>query len=538
MKWDDVLFHCLPAGVDVPNELNDPFDYEPDASALAAWNDMRVEIARRRKWHEEIDRGKMFGVLVVVDAEGRVGYLAAYSGQIGGQSDSNGFVPAVFDYLQPDGYFKTKESEISAINAEIAQMCSSEQYLSLQASLKKIESDGQQMLFAQASAMRMAKQQRNQRRLEGYLSATETAEMIRESQFQKAELRRAKKAQEERVAAVKAELQPLEDAIAALKHRRHEMSDQLQRWLFMQFDMLNSRGESRNLIDIFASTPQQIPPSGSGECCEPRLLQYAFAHGLSPRSIAMFWWGESPKDVVRHAGHYYPACSGKCKPILEWMLDGMTLRRGPIATSGRHCQLNMLYDDEYLCVVDKPAGMLSVPGRSERESVVSVLKEMWGGAVQPFVVHRLDMATSGILVVAKSADVQQLLQSQFARHRVGKRYVAMLSSQLPVGSGQISLPLRADTANRPYQIVDHVHGKTAVTSYEILPDRHVLLTPITGRTHQLRVHCAHSEGLACPILGDALYGHPADRLYLHAEQLTIEHPVTSERMTFHSECPF
>ena len=182
--------------------------------------------------------------------------------------------------------------------------------------------------------------------------------------------------------------------------------------------------------------------------------------------------------------------------------------------------------------------MLSVPGRSERESVVSVLKEMWGGAVQPFVVHRLDMATSGILVVAKSADVQQLLQSQFARHRVGKRYVAMLSSQLPVGSGQISLPLRADTANRPYQIVDHVHGKTAVTSYEILPDRHVLLTPITGRTHQLRVHCAHSEGLACPILGDALYGHPADRLYLHAEQLTIEHPVTRERMTFHSECPF
>ena len=538
MKWDDVLFHCLPAGVDVPDELNDPFDYEPDASALAAWDDLRGEIARRKEWREEIDRGKMFGVLVVVDAEGRVGYLAAYSGQIGGQSDSSGFVPAVFDYLQPDGYFKTKEAEISAINAEIAQMCSSEQYLSLQASLKKIETEGQQMLSAQASAMRMAKQQRNQRRLEGYLSATETAEMIRESQFQKAELRRAKKAQEERVAAVKAELQPLEDAIAALKHRRHEMSDQLQRWLFMQFDMLNSRGESRNLIDIFASTPQQIPPSGSGECCEPRLLQYAFAHGLSPRSIAMFWWGESPKDVVRHAGHYYPACSGKCKPILEWMLDGMMLRKGPIAGGEQRGRLDVIYDDEHFCVVNKPAGMLSVPGRGDVESVVSILRREWGGAAEPLVVHRLDMATSGLLIVAKDADTQRLLQSQFARRKVEKRYVALLEKRLPAGSGRISLPLRADVENRPYQVVDHEHGRRAVTDYEILAGGRVLLTPLTGRTHQLRVHCAHREGLGCPIKGDALYGHPADRLYLHAERLVIDHPTTGQQMTFYAPCPF
>ncbi len=538
MEERDLLFHCLPVGVDVPDELNDPFDYEPDVSALAAWDDLRGEIARRKEWAEEIGRGKMFGVLVFVDAEGRPGYLAAYSGQIGGRCDWQGFVPAVFDYLSPDGHFKTTEAEISALNEQISQLCSDKDYLSLRDRLLRLESEGQQSLSEQAAAMRMAKRQRDQRRQEGYLSAAEAGAMIRESQFLKAELRRAKKMQEERVAAVKSELQPLEDAITALKHRRHEMSDQLQRWLFAQFQMLNSRGERRNLLEIFASTPQQIPPSGSGECCEPRLLQYAFAHGLSPRSIAMFWWGESPKDVVRHAGHYYPACGGKCKPILEWMLDGMTLRRGPIATSGRHCQLNMLYDDEYLCVVDKPSGMLSVPGRSERESVVSILKEMWGGAVQPFVVHRLDMATSGVIVVAKDADTQRLLQSQFAHHRVEKRYVALLEKRLPAGSGRISLPLRADVENRPYQVVDHEHGRRSQTDYEILSDGRVLLTPLTGRTHQLRVHCAHSEGLACPIKGDALYGHPSDRLYLHAESLTLDHPVTGQRLTFRSPCPF
>ena len=528
------LLRRLPSGIAVPLELNDPFDYEPDVSALAAWDDLRGDIAGRSEWAEEIGRGKMFGVLVVVDAEGRPGYLAAYSGQIGGRCDWQGFVPAVFDYLQPDGHFKTTEAEISALNEQISQLCNDKDYLSLRDRLLRLESEGQQSLSEQAAAMRMAKQQRDQRRKEGYLSATETAEMIRESQFQKAELRRAKKAQEERVAAVKAELQPLEDVIAGLKHRRHEMSDQLQRWLFMQFDMLNSRGESRNLIDIFASTPQQVPPSGSGECCEPRLLQYAFAHGLTPRSMAMFWWGESPKDVVRHEGHYYPACSGKCKPILAWMLSGLTLRKGPIAAGNRHCQLDVLFDDDYLCVVDKPSGMLSVPGRSERESVVSILKEMWGGAVQPFVVHRLDMATSGVIVVAKSADMQRLLQSQFAHHRVEKRYVALLSSPLPAGKGRISLPLRADVANRPYQVVDHEHGRRAVTDY----DGRVVLTPLTGRTHQLRVHCAHREGLGCPIKGDALYGHPSDRLYLHAESLTFDHPVTGQRLTFRSPCPF
>lgn len=538
MEERDLLFRRLPSGVSVPDALNDPFDYEPDESALAAWDDLRGDIAGRSEWAEEIGRGKMFGVLVVVDAEGRPGYLAAYSGQIGGRCDWQGFVPAVFDYLSPDGHFKTTEAEISALNEHISQLCNDKDYLSLRDRLLRLESEGQQSLSEQAAAMRMAKQQRDQRRKEGYLSATETADMIRESQFLKAELRRAKKMQEERVAAVKSELQPLEDAITALKHRRHEMSDELQQWLFSQFLMLNSRGERRNLLEIFASTPQRVPPSGSGECCEPRLLQYAFAHGLTPRSMAMFWWGESPKDVVRHAGHYYPACSGKCKPILAWMLSGLTLRRGPIAAGNRHCQLDVLFDDEHFCVVNKPAGMLSVPGRSERESVVSILKEMWGGAVQPFVVHRLDMATSGVIVVAKSADMQRLLQSQFARRRVEKRYVALLSSPLPAGKGRISLPLRADVANRPYQVVDHEHGRRAVTDYETFADGRVLLSPLTGRTHQLRVHCAHSEGLGCPIKGDALYGHPSDRLYLHAESLTLDHPVTGQRLTFRSPCPF
>ena len=538
MYNSDLLLRRLPSGIAVPLELNDPFDYEPDACALAAWADLRVDISRRAEWADEIARGKMFGVLVVTDGDGRAGYLAAYSGQIGGRCDWQGFVPAVFDYLQPDGHFKTTEAEISALNEHISQLCNDKDYLSLRDRLLHLKSEGQQSLSEQASAMRMAKQQRDQRRKEGYLSATETAEMIRESQFLKAELRRAKKMQEERVAAVKSELQPLEDAITALKRRRHEMSDELQQWLFAQFQMLNSRGENRNLLEIFAPTPQQIPPSGSGECCEPRLLQYAFAHGLTPRSMAMFWWGESPKDVVRHDGHYYPACSGKCKPILAWMLSGLTLRKGPIAGGEQRGRLDVIYSDERFCVVNKPAGMLSVPGRGDVESVVSILRREWGGAAEPLVVHRLDMATSGLLIVTKDADTQRLLQTQFARRKVEKRYVALLEKRLPAGSGRISLPLRADVENRPYQVVDHEHGRRSQTDYEILSDGRVLLSPLTGRTHQLRVHCAHREGLGCPIKGDALYGHPADRLYLHAERLVIDHPTTGKQMTFYAPCPF
>jgi len=316
------------------------------------------------------------------------------------------------------------------------------------------------------------------------------------------------------------------------------MSDSLQQWLFNQFLMLNSKGERRSLPDIFATTPQQVPPSGSGECCEPKLLQYAYAHHLTPLSMAMFWLGASPKDVVRHEDNHYPACSGKCKPILGWMLGGVSLRPGPHAQIGVGGQLTDVYDDEYLCVVDKPSGMLSVPGRSGRPSVVSLLREKWGGACEPFVVHRLDMATSGLLMVAKSAQMQRQLQQMFAGRQVEKTYIALLEEGQSPAEGIIDLPLRPDVLNRPYQIVDEKDGKPSVTSFRMLSADRIELHPLTGRTHQLRVHCAHQQGLSRPIKGDVLYGHAADRLYLHAAVLCFTHPVTGKKMRLSAQPPF
>ena len=564
---DDKCFHRLPTGnekvaMGKAKVFPNPFYYEP--SPLA-----RLAVALLQQSLPMLKEGKMFGVLIV-EYGGKLGYLQAYSGQLECISDDS-FVPLVFDYLQPNGYFKTQEAEITALNHEIEVLKQSDDYEKAIKKIADLKVEAQQVVAEAQQKMVIAKRLRDERRKEkAIVSEDEQREMIRESQYMKAELYRTKKRYAALLEVAEAEVEAYNRKIAELKSTRKRKSDQLQRWLFSQFTFLNAQGERSDLLSIFrnyyllhspksvlathyAAMGEQItlfPPSGTGECCEPKLLQYAFVHGMRPVEMAMFWWGEPPKTEIRQHGQFYPACNGKCKPLLTWMLKGMNVAANALETEAEQ-SIEIIYEDHDLAVILKPSGMLTVPGRSKRLSVETILRQRWNDNDTPIIVHRLDMATSGLLVVARNKEAHKHLQAQFKAKMVKKRYVALLDATLlnRVGlhnEGTISLPLCADELDRPRQMVDRNKGKTAITHYKIvgkipLHDSYyseaikVELRPETGRTHQLRVHCAHSEGLACPILGDTLYGKRADRLYLHAEYLAFTHPTTGKPLSFESK---
>lgn len=565
-------------------------DYEPHPLCIQACREVQEMLARREDWQEEIARGKMFGVLIVENVKTdtdvpKWGYLAAYSGQIGGRSDWEDFVPAVFDYLQPDGYFKTHEAEISRINQSISHLEKDERMKEARTLIRQLQEERKRTIAAYQEKMKEAKAKRDSRREAGNLSEAEEAEMIRESQFMKAELRRLKKSLSEKTA-LETEFEDYQENILRLKQLRKQLSDALQQWLFSQFRMLNQEGESKDLLEIFRDEalkeyPQaaiatsriaalkMVPPAGSGECCEPKLLQYAYQHGYKPLQMAMFWWGESPKEEIRHHLQFYPACNGKCKPILHWMLpssvfespasaeNGIGGQKGPFLKQVEmlYEQVETLYEDCELTVIHKPAGLLSVPGKDAAQpSVYALMRRKYPEATGPLIVHRLDMATSGLLIIAKTEFAYHRLQKEFQNHRVQKKYIAIISEKEISGKeisrkdipekGIISLPLLPDYLNRPRQIVNHEQGKEAITEYEILEridgsHLRIALYPKTGRTHQLRVHCAHQEGLNAPILGDPLYGNEkATRLHLHAEEITFEHPLTGKKITIKRKADF
>lgn len=608
-------------GISIPEKMNNPFDYEPHPLCIAICKELQTYLAKRDDWKEEIDKGKMFGVLIVTkpndsncsaNQQQEIGFLTAYSGQIGGRSDWDGFVPAVFDYLQPDGYFKTHEAEITQLNHAIARLSNDEKMQQAKTIIQNLQQERQRTIAAYQEKMKEAKARRDARRQEAMLAAKtsknagtntsglsseEEQAMIRESQFMKAELRRLKKALAEKTT-LETEYSDFQENLLKMKQLRKTLSDALQQWLFSQFRMMNVKGDCKDLLEIFkdaaiqdntthyaiskrATAVKTIPPAGSGECCEPKLLQYALEHGLKPLQMAMFWWGESPKEEIRHHLQFYPACNGKCKPILRWMLPevnemltdankkltGMkeiSNAKDSLQEKNEAESLEVLFEDREIAVICKPAGMLSVPGKAvHAPSVYSIMRKKYPEATGPLIVHRLDMATSGLMVIAKTEFAYHRLQEQFASHRVQKKYIAIVccknldaAKRISESCGFINLPLMPDYLDRPRQIVNHEHGKEAITEYEVLSeelsesneghqesDRHpylrLALYPKTGRTHQLRVHCAHREGLDAPILGDPLYGNEkASRLYLHAEKITFEHPLTGETMTIERKTDF
>ena len=605
------MLHALSTSLPSPRQFTYPFCYDVDPLAEAASEELQHYIAATCLMSAEKGCGKMFGVLVVEyeDEEGALqrGFLAAYSGLLGGRNDWQYFVPPVFDAQQPDGHFKRTEREISAINREISAIEHDPEYLQSVAQREETMKRLQAEVEAFKAEVDAAKARRDARRKSGApLSEEEQAEMIRESQFMKAELRRRRKAMEQANSTLNT---PHSTFLKSLQRKRKQMSDELQRWLFSAYRMLNAKGEERDLIDIFREYTHAMPPAGAGDCCAPKLLQYAYLHHLRPVCMAEFWWGESPASEIRHHLHYYPACRSKCLPILTHMLKGLDVAPNPLAQKRHTAEPRVLYADEYILVVDKPAGMLSVPGKAEVKSECSCeyanisVEEYFANLQLPtnsqlttekFTIgeadnstfniphstflkaaHRLDMDTSGLLVLARTEQAYVELQRQFASRETVKRYEAVLSGvpkhvnqhstlhcgvpepttphsafHIPHSSKQpsgcleaISLPLIADINDRPRQRVDMEHGKPAYTLYDIKKvDKGrtlIHLYPKTGRTHQLRVHCAHPLGLACPILGDPLYGiERADRMYLHAAELTFRHPITGEPMHFLSPSGF
>lgn len=567
----------------LPEKFTYPFHYTPHPLCVLAAEEVKEYIANRKEWQEELASGKMFGVLIVQtdngttnNEENQIGYLAAFSGNLAGKNLHPYFVPPVYDLLQPEGFFKIEEEQISAINIRIRELENSSSYLGSKEKWK-IETEQAKAVLNQAKAeLKMAKKARGIRRQSSpELSEEEQASLIRESQYQKAEYKRLEKEWKKQLEELETEVRHFDIEIERLKTERKERSAALQRKLFEQFRMLNAQGEVKDLYTIFEQTVQKVPPAGAGECALPKLLQYAYLHQLKPLAMAEFWWGDSPKNEIRHHGYYYPSCKGKCEPILQHMLQGLEVDENPLLNPvHEEEELEIVFEDEWLLVVNKPAGMLSVPGKAEdRDSVYHRLKKKYPEATGPMIVHRLDMATSGLLLVAKTKEVHQDLQAQFANRSIKKRYVAVLDGiVLPErtgNTGRIELPLCLNPLDRPRQMVSSEHGKEAITEYQIISKSEritsasentfnksnridesersinesrkytrIVFYPLTGRTHQLRVHAAHPEGLGCPILGDELYGKKADRLYLHAEYIEFRHPIYGDILCIQKEVDF
>lgn len=547
------------SGVELPARFTFPFHYVPHELCKVAAREVMDYALNQDQWHDELLAGKMLGVLVVKDDDSALGFLAAYSGNLAHNGNNPYFVPHIYNLLEPQGLFRTGEAQITEINHRIESLEKSQERTSLKELLDKTLAQQEHEELKMRQTMNAAKTLRDKCRNEGNITAEQEAQMIKESQFQKAELKRLKKRHSMEIDSINQRLNEQLAAINNLKAKRRAMSEKLQRQLFELFVVHNARGESMDVATIFERRLHRLPPGGTGECCAPKLLQYAFLHGYKPVCMAEFWVGESPQGEVRHHGHYYPACRSKCLPLLEFMLQGLDVESNPLATKPNDDTLKINYEDQWLIVIDKPAGMLTVPGKDEEatsalEMVQSMLREDSLNAVHTaqysnntqvrtaLEVHRLDQATSGLVVFAKTQGIQSALRKQFEERSVNKTYLALLDGVPTKNEGTIDLPLRPDIDDRPRQVVDIENGKQAITKYRVLEQRGtytlVEFMPLTGRTHQLRVHASHPQGLNCPITGDMLYGTASHRLCLHAWKLNFTHPITGEPMHFSSEMSF
>ena len=531
---------------ELPSRFNNPFYYSPHRLCVIAAGAVRDILSCNAHVAAEVAKGKMFGVLVVQDTQGQVGFLAAFSGLLCGTNMLDGFVPPVYDLQSPTGYFKQEEAAISNLNRIIDEALSGDEYVSAREDVEAQQCAMEQEIASVREAMRAGKERRDALRAAGGLSAADEALLVRESQFAKAELKRLTASWKERVAECTARLASLNEKVSAMKEERRRRSAALQEWLFGQFKVLNASGQEKSLLDIFREHCSSLPPAGAGECAAPKLLQYAYLHGYKPFAMAEFWLGDSPAGEVRRDGCYYGSCKSKCEPILSFMLQGLDVEENALEKGGDISAVEVLYEDEHILVVDKPSGVLSVPGIVGGTSVQQWLRDEYLHSNELYVAHRLDMATSGLLVAAKSIEVYKAMQRIFASREVAKRYIALLDGTPSNNEGVIDVPLAEDYINRPRQKVDFAGGKEAITRFKVLRTiafngkecALVLFEPITGRTHQLRVHAACKEGLDTPIVGDALYGNIADRLMLHASLLKFRHPVTGDFIVVESKAPF
>ncbi len=535
--------HRFPSDLPIEFEdsFNDPFRYRPHPIIAAAAEEVLKMVPE-----SDFRQGKMLGVLAVETPDGTKGYLAAFSGSVNDKNIIDGFVPPIYDLLDPEGGFKKGEAELNRLNSQIRQLEESQELKDMRAALKAAQENAEAEISEMKSRMALAKKEREAIREAGVDQEQQQA-LIRQSQFQKAELRRLKLSWEERICRIKEGISSIDEEIKALKSARAEKSEKLQKWIFDMFVVTNALGEKSSLTDIFTSCGQ-TPPGGTGECAAPKLLQYAYTNGLRPLAMGEFWYGQSPDGPVRTHGHFYPSCTSKCGPLLKYMMKGLKVETALTACG----KPSVIYEDNEIIIASKPSGMPSVPGLDGSTSLLEWLQRDYGMSVQS--VHRLDMDTSGIMVYAKTEGAAADLRRQFEKHTVRKTYLARLSppdshieksTVLTEGlKGSISLPLSADYDERPRQKADTVQGKESLTEYEVVRTygngtTDILFHPVTGRTHQLRVHSAHIHGLARPIVGDLLYGgEPNSRLCLHAMEITFRHPGGGEEVTFSENISF
>ena len=538
-------------GIALPECFTFPFYYEPHPLTKIAAAELQCYLETQTGMHhnfgltEDQDGpviGKMFGVLVVQDKKGKLGYLSAFSGKLAGSNDHPKFVPPVFDMLIENSFFLKEQAIINTINLQIREIEAGDNYKNLKQDLDRLNTLSIQETAEFKKQLKINKTFRKKLREEQKDRLSEEAynyfeaDLIKQSLRDKHLLNVLLTKWEQVLAEIRSGIEKSEAEIEVLKNERRDRSSALQKQLFDQYEFLNKDGVRKSLQSIFNDTTFGKPPSAAGECATPKLLQYAFLNGYKPLAMAEFWWGASPRSEIRKHKQFYPACTGKCKPILKHMLEGIALDEDPlIKNPGESRELKIVYEDDALVIVNKPAELLSVPGIHIHDSVYTRLKAAFVN-IEPLMIHRLDMATSGLLVVAKTKEAHKLIQRQFLKRTVNKRYTALLSKVVAPSEGEIVLPLRGDLHNRPRQLVCSEFGKKSVTRWKVITVNEtttkVHFWPLTGRTHQLRVHSAHEQGLNAPIVGDDLYGTVAERLYLHASYLEFAHPITKQKLSF------
>ncbi len=549
-------FTDLPKDLPLPDKIDYPHFYIPHPIAKLAALEVQKELEVRDFNHqfgiENQQRngaiGKMFGVLVVKNTSGELGYLKAFSGKLGESNFHEGFVPPVFDLLREDGFFKKEEAILNQLNKEIEQFEKSEKYIQLKNEYKNQENYTLNELSEFRSKLKIQKKQRQYIRIQkkSELSNVEYEKLLEklknESISQQLDYKKLSKTLSEKLRIKKDEIENVESKLIELKNLRKSKSNELQNKIFEHYIFLNQNKEKRSLLSIFKDSVFQIPPAGAGECTAPKLFQFAFLTDLEPICMAEFWWGMPPESEVRVHKQFYPACRGKCEPILNHMLSSSRLEESPLNNQTKPLELEVIFEDDWIVAINKPCEFLSVPGKSLTDSILTRLKTKYPEATGPILLHRLDMSTSGILLAAKTSEVHKILQKQFIDRKIKKVYHAILDGNLHKDSGIIDLPLTLDILDRPKQKVCFQEGKRSITEFNVLKRKNgktlIEFHPITGRTHQLRVHAAHHLGLNSPILGDDLYGKKNQRLYLHATQITFLHPIYKTYLEIKRESGF
>ena len=543
------------SGISLPEKFTFPFYYEPHELSILASNELQSYLETQtnfehnfglRENQEGLVLGKMFGVLVCENSNDELGYLWAFSGKLANGNHHEYFVPTIYDMLQKDGFYKIEEETVNVINREIERLEQSENYLKAIEFIKTINLQAEKDIQNQKERIKSEKINRDEKRLiaeqtldfESYKAVQkELSEASKQESILLKQMTKYWNIQKENA---KNELDILVSEIVVLKELRKQKSSTLQQKLFDAYSFLNQFGERKSIGEIFNNNP----PAGAGECAAPKLLHYAFENQLKPVAMAEFWWGKAPNSEIRKHKQFYPACKSKCEPILmTHMLQGLDMEANPFEENpAEGKEIKIVYEDDVLLVINKPAEFLSVPGKKIQDSVYQRIIELYPEATGPLIVHRLDMSTSGLLLIAKDEETYVKLQSQFIKRTIKKRYVALLDGVLKEKQGFIDLPLRVDLDDRPRQLVCYEHGKQAQTKWEVIEVKdnqtRVYFYPISGRTHQLRVHASHEMGLKTPIIGDDLYGKKSNRLHLHAEQLIFTHPVTKEILTIKEAADF